>query len=247
MAETRGTLIQLLLILFVFDIVRKFYFKPKDINKDYINNKNDLGKKDKNKIETNSELDLSNNYKYDDEFISNKNTVAINDTNYEENIENNEKKKNNIKILIINYDKFLYEKNFLKIKNELENNYTNIFVDGKEYPIPENKKLFSKFTYITQIGVSLLLFFTKSLKLGLPFLSDNTIKIIEDYKWLIIIGNFIIHYWLNKYLVTSGAFEIMYNNKLLYSKLKTHILPKELDLKKLIKTLNIKQKVEEDF
>ena len=244
MAETRGTLIQLLLILFVFDIVRKFYFKPKDTNKDYINNKNDSTQKNKDKTKTNSELDLSN--KNDDEFISNKNT-DINDINYEENIEDNKNQKNIIKILIISYDKFLYEKKFLNIKNEIENNYTNIFVEGKEYPIPENKKMFSKFTYITQIGVSLLLFFTKSLKLGLPFLSDNTIKTIEDYKWLIIIGNLLIHYWLNKYLITSGAFEIMYNDKLLYSKFKTHILPKELDLKKIITTLNIKPRVEEDF
>ena len=242
MAETTNNLIKLLLILFVFDIIRKFYFKPKDINKGHINKNKILTDTDNSIINRNSKLDLSQNDKYDDdEFATKKNT------DNEENYEENENQKNNIKILIINYDKYLYEKRFIKIKDEIENNFTNIFVEGKEYPIPETKKLFSKFTYITQIGVSLLIIFTKYLKLGLPFLSDNSIHIIEEYKWFIIIGNFLLHYWLNKYIGTTGAFEIIYNNKTLYSKLEKHIFPKKVDIDKIIKILRIKPRDEEDF
>ena len=242
MAEATNNLIKLLLILFVFDIIRKFYFKPKDINKGHINKNKILTDTDNSIINSNSKLDLSQNDKYDDdEFASKK--ITDNEENYEEN----ENQKNNIKILIINYDKYLYEKRFIKIKDEIENNFTNIFVEGKEYPIPETKKLFSKFTYITQIGVSLLIIFTKYLKLGLPFLSDNSIHIIEEYKWFIIIGNFLLHYWLNKYIGTTGAFEIIYNNKTLYSKLEKHIFPKKVDIDKIIKILRIKPREEEDF
>ena len=175
----------------------------------------------------------------------------------EKNINKGKKKK----ILKINYDKYLYQKNFEKIKNEIENNYTNIFIEGEEYPLPDNKKFFSKFTYITQIGVSFLLVFTKSLKQGLPFIPDTTIQTIDEYKWFIMLGNFLIHFWLNRYLSTTGAFEIIFNlyimdifiylivfnKKILYSKLETHSLPKLLDLKKIIKNLHIKKNEEDDF
>ena len=192
MAATTGALIQLLLILFVFDIVRKIYIKPKDLKKDTTINKNDnnpLNKKikDKNKIEKSnikeiSKTTIENEIYEDDEFVYAKKPEKGDDEKKEskneemekqekeerEKIENKEKKK---KILKINYDKYLYQKNFEKIKKEIENNYTNIFVEGEEYPLPDNKKFFSRFTYITQIGVSFLLVFTKSLKQGLPFIS----------------------------------------------------------------------------
>ena len=79
MAATTGALIQLLLILFVFDIVRKIYIKPKNIKKDStINNKdtNPLNKKIKikNKIEKNNIKEISQTITEkeiyeDDEFV----------------------------------------------------------------------------------------------------------------------------------------------------------------------------------
>ena len=229
MAAAPRALINLLLILFVFDIIRKFYFKPKIQNNEISKNK------------TVSDLFTGDD---DDEFMTEKKSEKINEEKEEESQKTPKKKK---KILIIKYDKYLYEKKFNEIKYDIENNYTNVYVDGIEYPVPENKKYFSKFTYITQIGVSILLVFPKALKLGLPFLSDNAIKNIEDYKWLIILFNFMMHFWLNKFLLTTGAFEIIYNNKLLYSKLEVHTLPKQIDLGKIMKILRIKQRYEDDF
>ena len=167
MAATTWTLIQLLLILFVFDIVRKIYFQPKDLNKS-TNSFNE-----NQKIRNDNML-----HDEDDEFATKKTQQKDNFEKEEEPLENIQKSQNNKKILIINYDKYLYEKNFNKLKYEIENNYTNIIVEGKEYPLPKNKLLFSRFTYIAQIGVSLLLISPKILRLGLPFLSENNIKII---------------------------------------------------------------------
>lgn len=229
MAAAPRALINLLLILFVFDIIRKFYFKPKIQNNEISKNK------------TVSDLFTGDD---DDEFMIEKKSEKINEEKEEESQKTPKKKK---KILIIKYDKYLYEKKFNEIKYDIENNFTNVYVDGIEYPVPENKKYFSKFTYITQIGVSILLVFPKALKLGLPLLSDNAIKNIEDYKWLIILFNFMMHFWLNKFLLTTGAFEIIYNNKLLYSKLEVHTLPKQIDLGKIMKILRIKQRYEDDF
>ena len=245
MAGTTRALIQLLLILFVFDIVRKIYFKPKEKlnnsktnqNSFINNNKNQLEKKSKKNVSQMNKENYEDDNDNDNEFVLEKNNEQNNET-----IPDKTKKSQKKKTILIYYDKYLYDKNFMKLKNEIENNFTNIIVEGEEYPLPENKKIFLKFTYVTQIGLSLLLIFTKSLKLGLPFLSDNIIKMIEDYKWVIIISNFIIHFWLNKYLATTGAFEIMFNKKLVYSKLEKHILPKELDIKNIINNLHIKPK-----
>ena len=239
MAAPTRTLINLLFILFAFDIIRKFFFKPKDINSK--NNPN-FQKNNVAKNKTLKKLDIEDN---DDEFVTGKKSEKLEQNEKEEELIKKSKKKK--KILTIKYDKYLYEKKFNELKYDIENNYTNVYVDGIEYPVPENKKYFSKFTYIIQIGVSLLLIFTKYLKIGMPFLSDDVIKIIEDYKWLIILFNFILHFWLNKFLLTSGAFEIIYNDKILYSKLEVHTLPKKVDLEKIIKILKIKQRIEDDF
>ena len=239
MAAPTRTLINLLFILFAFDIIRKFFFKPKDINSK--NNPN-FQKNNVAKNKTLKKLDIEDN---DDEFVTGKKSEKLEQNEKEEELIKKSKKKK--KILTIKYDKYLYEKKFNELKYDIENNYTNVYVDGIEYPVPENKKYFSKFTYIIQIGVSLLLIFTKYLKIGMPFLSDDVIKIIEDYKWLIILFNFILHFWLNKFLLTSGAFEIIYNDKILYSKLEVHTLPKKIDLEKIIKILKIKQRIEDDF
>ena len=262
MAATKGALIQLLLILFVFDIVRKIYLKPKDIKKETIVNKNDTlnkkNKKNKDNIKEISKTTIKKEIYEDDEFVYAKNPEKRDDEEKESKNEKQEKQEKDErekiekkgkkqKILTIKYDKYLYQKNFEKIKRDIENNYTDIFVEGEEYPLPDNKKFFSRFTYITQIGVSLLLMFTKSLKQGLPFIPDSTIKTIDEYKWFIMLGNFLIHFWLNRYLSTSGAFEIIFNKKLLYSKLETHSLPQHLDLKKIVKKFHIKANDEDDF
>ena len=47
-------------------------------------------------------------------------------------------------------------------------------------------------------------------------------------------------------MLTTGAFEIIYKNKIIYSKLENHTLPNQIDLKKIIKILRIKRINEED-
>ena len=111
-----------------------------------------------------------------------------------------------------------HEKDFLHIKKQIENKYNNIDIKGEEFPLPKNKRYFINFTYITQIFTCLLLLFPKYLKLGIPFLSDNTFQFIEKYNFLLIIGNFLIHLILNQHIAITGAFEIFFNNSKIYSK-----------------------------
>ena len=60
---------------------------------------------------------------------------------------------------------------------------------------------------------------------------------VEKNKWVIMIGNFLLHQWLNRYLSTTGAFEVYYKDRLIFSKLASNRLPNETDLHKQIKKL----------
>ena len=111
MAATTWTLIQLLLILFVFDIVRKIYFQPKDLNKNT------------NSFNENQKIRNDNILPDEDDEFETKKMPQKDNIEKEELLEINQKSQNNKKILIINYDKYLYEKNFNKLKYEIENNY----------------------------------------------------------------------------------------------------------------------------
>ena len=65
---------------------------------------------------------------------------------------------------------------------------------------------------------------------------------IEKNKWFVLIGNFFFHQWLNNNLSTTGAFEIYYKDKIIFSKLATNQIPRERDIHKAIKKINKKYK-----
>ena len=169
------------------------------------------------------------------------NDIALNEAQFEKEEDNefitdgiNENKKMEI---IIEYDKYLHEKDFILLKNKIENEFNNIYIKGEKYPLPKNKRYFINFTYITQIFTGLLLLFPKYLKMGLPILSNDSIEFIAKYNYILIIGNFIFHFILNKHISQTGAFEILFNNKKLYSKLEMNILPNINKLKNILKKI----------
>ena len=212
-------LIRILLFLFVVDVIKKYYFKPHEnkLSKLLKENKNVSNKKgSKYEIE-------------EEEVFSNDNNILNKNSKIE---------------LIIKYDKYSHENDFSLFKNLIEKEISEIKIRGEEFPLPLNIKYFINFTYITQIATCLLLFFPKYLKIGFPFLSNNSIEFIEKYNLLLIFGNFFAHFILNKHMSKTGAFEIILNNKHIYSKLETKILPDVNKLKIMI--LNKIEKINDD-
>ena len=59
---------------------------------------------------------------------------------------------------------------------------------------------------------------------------------------MFVIGIFLFHQWLNNFLETTGAFEVYYNDIVLYSKLSKKILPKIKDIKSAISFLEMKKR-----
>ena len=155
--------------------------------------------------------------------------------------------------MTIIYDKKSFGKYYETLKKEIMGNFTNFDIVDQEYPLPANKKFFSKITFFTQMGVSLLIFSGQKLKDKITIIPSAVFDGIEKNKWFVMIGNFLLHQWLNKNLSTTGAFEIYYKDRIIFSKLATNKLPKEADIHKEIKRINKrikgknkKKKYEED-
>ena len=137
--------------------------------------------------------------------------------------------------LTIMYDKKSFQKYYDKLKLQILGNFTHIDIEEKEYPLSPNKQFFSKFTFFTQMGISIFIFSGQKLKDKLTMIPSFVFDTVEKNKWFVMIGNFFFHQWLNRYLSTTGAFEVYYKDRLIFSKLATNRLPSELDIHKQLR------------
>ena len=208
--------------------------KNNNINQKTSNiNNNENNNDDNLKIDNNAQL---NDKKENEKNIVNNLEDEDDDTDLP--LHKKKEKKGSIrnKKILIKYDKISYQKFFEQFKKDLEGNFTEYSVEEEEYPISPNKKFFSKYTFMSQMFISGLVFGSSMLKGKVP-IPDFIFDKINNNKLMIGIGNFIFHKWLNNYLTTTGAFEIYVNNKIIYSKLRKRILPKIIDIRKSIDIL----------
>ena len=251
---------RLFIICIMIDIATRYFFGP---GPSMLTKKNPEKKEKENKYENPlKDVDIDTSLDEDDDFADNKKPNKKNKTKEEkENEEEKEKEKKdkkkkkkknkgdddedeeeNKQVLTIIYDKRSFVKYYETLKNEIMGNFTNFDVEEKEYPLPPNKKFFSKITFFTQMGISLLIFSGQKLKEKLTMIPGSIFDAIEKNKWFVVISNFLFHQWLNKNLSTTGAFEIYFKDKLIFSKLSSNKLPKERDIHKEIKKISKKFK-----
>jgi len=152
----------------------------------------------------------------------------------EDDDEDDDEEEEMDKITII-YDKKSYQKYCENLKNQIMGNFTSIDVEEREFPLPSNQKFFSKITFFTQMGVSILIFAGNKIKDKLTMIPGSVFDTLEQKKWFIMIGNILFHQWLNGKLQTTGAFEVYYKDNLIFSKLSTTRLPTEAELHNKIK------------
>ena len=251
---------RLFIICIMIDIATRYFFGS---GPSMLTKKNPEKKEKENKYENPlKDVDIDTSLDEDDDFTDNKKPNKKNKTKEEkENEEEKEKEKKekkkkkkknkeeddedeeeNKQVLTIIYDKRSFAKYYETLKNEIMGNFTNFDVEEKEYPLPPNKKFFSKITFFTQMGISLLIFSGQKLKEKLTMIPGSIFDAIEKNKWFVVISNFLFHQWLNKNLSTTGAFEIYFKDKLIFSKLSSNKLPKERDIHKEIKKISKKVK-----
>ena len=272
-SSTTNFIFRLFIICIMIDIAMRYFLGP---GPSMAPKKKQEVKPKENKYENPlKDADIDTSLDEDDDFVEDKKTKNKNkkkdDKEKEDEKEKEKEKKDKKKkkkknkdeaddeeeeekeVLTIIYDKKSFGKYYESLKNEIMGNFTNFDIVDQEYPLPANKKFFSKITFFTQMGVSLLIFSGQKLKDKLTIIPSAVFDGIEKNKWFVMIGNFLLHQWLNKNLSTTGAFEIYYKDRIIFSKLATNKLPKETDIHKEIKRINKrikgknkKKKYEED-
>ena len=272
-SSTTNFIFRLFIICIMIDIAMRYFLGP---GPSMAPKKKQEIKPKENKYENPlKDADIDTSLDEDDDFAEDKKTKKKNkkkdDKEKEDEKEKEKEKKDKKKkkkknkdeaddeeeeekeVLTIIYDKKSFGKYYETLKNEIMGNFTNFDIVDQEYPLPANKKFFSKITFFTQMGVSLLIFSGQKLKDKLTIIPSAVFDGIEKNKWFVMIGNFLLHQWLNKNLSTTGAFEIYYKDRIIFSKLATNKLPKETDIHKEIKRINKrikgknkKKKYEED-
>ena len=208
-----------------------------DEDEDFTDTKKPKKKKDKKEKE--NEKEKGKEKEKEKEKQKKKKKKKVEEDDYDEDGDNRQ-------VLTIIYDKKSFGKYYERLKNEIMGNFTNFDVEEKEYPLPSNKKFFSKITFFTQMGISLLVFSGQRLRNTLTMIPSAVFDGIEKNKWFVVIGNFLFHQWLNKNLSTTGAFEIYFKDKLIFSKMSTNKLPKEKDIHNEIKKINKKYEDDDD-
>ena len=272
-SSTTNFIFRLFIICIMIDIAMRYFLGP---GPSMAPKKKQEVKPKENKYENPlKDADIDTSLDEDDDFAEDKKTKNKNkkkdDKEKEDEKEKEKEKKDKKKkkkknkdeadddeeeekeVLTIIYDKKSFGKYYETLKKEIMGNFTNFDIVDQEYPLPANKKFFSKITFFTQMGVSLLIFSGQKLKDKLTIIPSAVFDGIEKNKWFVMIGNFLLHQWLNKNLSTTGAFEIYYKDRIIFSKLATNKLPKEADIHKEIKRINKrikgknkKKKYEED-
>ena len=272
-SSTTNFIFRLFIICIMIDIAMRYFLGP---GPSMAPKKKQEVKPKENKYENPlKDADIDTSLDEDDDFAEDKKTKKKNkkkdDKEKEDEKEKEKEKKDKKKkkkknkdeadydeeeekeVLTIIYDKKSFGKYYETLKKEIMGNFTNFDIVDQEYPLPANKKFFSKITFFTQMGVSLLIFSGQKLKDKLTIIPSAVFDGIEKNKWFVMIGNFLLHQWLNKNLSTTGAFEIYYKDRIIFSKLATNKLPKEADIHKEIKRINKrikgknkKKKYEED-
>ena len=263
-SSVNNFIFRLFIICIMIDIATRYFFGPGPsmlVKKKEPKETKAEQKKYENPLK---DVDIDTSLDEDDDFNDKKPKKKIKKKEEKENEEEKEKEKDKIEkkikkqkkkeeedeneeednrqLITIIYDKKSYAKYYETLKNEIMGNFTNFDVEEKEYPLPSNKQFFSKITFFTQMGISLLVFSGQKIKDKIPMIPPSFFDMIEKNKWFVIISNFVFHQWLNKNLSTTGAFEIYFKDKIIFSKLSSNKLPKERDIHSEIKKINKKYK-----
>ena len=195
---------------FILDVLRIQSGKPtKNQNPKNINKEKEIPsiqtkerEKEKEKIITNVE---------EDDFEENDEIKVID--NFKKN-----KKNKNINLRIEFCQSWSHRGYFNQVKQHLESNFTNIFVEPSDYPLSPQRKMLSYIVSLIQIGGVILAFAGNKVK---PYVGavvpDTFMDWIEGNKLMFGMGCFLLGNILNNNIHNAGAFEIYCNEKLLWS------------------------------
>jgi len=113
-----------------------------------------------------------------------------------------------------------YKGYFNNFKESLERNFKNVEVNGFNYPLSGIRLYFYSAAIIIFGLVILSVFFTGIMKPLLKiFFKEEHIKVIDENKLQIFLISYFVFNTVLNMINNTGAFEIFYNNELIYSKI----------------------------
>ena len=121
------------------------------------------------------------------------------------------------------------------MKNYFSNNFSNVEVTGEQYPLSPMRKMLSNIIMAIQIAVVGIIVAPDFVKSKVTFIPAEIVDLISQNKVIAGVGAFFGGNIINGIISNSGALEIFYNDKLIWSKLQSGNVPNVQGIVQLIK------------
>ena len=118
----------------------------------------------------------------------------------------------------------------MEIQQIMEKNFKNVIVNGEEYPLSQTRKFLSYSVMAIQFLIFTLLILCNFKNIINSILPNNLIDWIGENKLRTFFLTFILGNFIQNQIYNTGAFEIFYNGKQIWSKLDTGDVPNINDL-----------------
>jgi selT/selW/selH-like putative selenoprotein len=114
-----------------------------------------------------------------------------------------------------------------------------MIVSGEEYPAPDfNQNMASLVSYL-QMAVMIMAFFGETICEKFQITLPEQVKSILEKKMMLCIGSFLLSNMIRSNLLSTGAFEIYFDEELVFSKLQTGQAPDQFVVESLLSEYKI--------
>jgi selT/selW/selH-like putative selenoprotein len=118
-----------------------------------------------------------------------------------------------------------YVGEFQKMKQSIEYNFPQVSVVGSVYPLSPTQNMLSTLFTITQYGLIILMIFGDTIFAKFAIVPPRIYYTLKEKKLLVLIGLFMFGNNIKSMITNTGAFEIFFDNELLYSKIAQKAMP----------------------
>ena len=128
-----------------------------------------------------------------------------------------------------------YKSTFDSIRRYVMSKNPGVIVTGSEYPAPMLNQYLATFLTYFQFGFVLFIMMGSQIFAYFGMEVPQICRKIEENRFMYGIGAFFIGNMIRNQLITTGAFEIFFDNELVFSKLQSNQIPSETILNDLFR------------
>lgn len=132
-----------------------------------------------------------------------------------------------------------YRSTYESIAKYIKSINPSIDVSGDEYPASQSNQLLASLIGYIQFGALIFVLFGQTIIDKLQFQVPEFVNSAINNKFMVGMAAFIVGNMIKGQLLATGAFEIYFDDQLVYSKLQTNAAPSQEMLETLLHTYNI--------